>query len=420
MHSLKKMGAIGGAILLAACWPLAVGQIAQKIIEDGVRNLNSRSVKAEIAEYDRGYFSTTAITRYTIIDPQLAKNLEADGLPTSIDVVHDISHGLLEIDARSYVKDSLLVQFELATQTKLNGDTYFELVGQKFNFTDAKGAELIVGQYTAQGVASVTGEVEATVTVPEAAVNFVNGDQFVLDSFIGQGTGRREDGLWVGQQDLSIKGLQLSSVSGESDFQLEDLHYVLKANKDESGEKFDSAQTLSIKSATTGDNQARDLEINFAFNGVNSKALDQLISIYRTSGNLTQERINESMPLLDRLIETGFSVRLNKFAFNLNGGDVQSALQLTVPSGQKNVSQNVTVLLNVVEGSLDAFVSNELIQSYPFVRENIDELLIMELANEDNKGVELKAELVEGQVTFSSGKQIPLLALFMPFMAGGN
>ncbi|MDP2571317.1 DUF945 family protein [Vibrio penaeicida] len=420
MHSLKKMGAIGGAILLVACWPLAVGQIAQKVIEDGVQNLNSSSVKAEIAEYDRGYFSATAITRYTITDPQLVKSLEADGLPASIEVVHDISHGLVGIDAHSYVKDSLLIQFELATQTKLNGDTHFELVGRKFNFTDSKGAELIVGQYAAQGVASVAGALEATVTVPKASVNFSNGDNLVLNSFIGEGAGQREGDLWVGQQNISVKGFQLSSASGENDFQLEDLQYVLKTNKDESGEKFDSVQTLSIKSASTGENHARDLELDFAFNGINSQALEQLISIYGTGENLTEERMNESMPLLDQLVETGFGVQLNKFALNLDGGDFQSAWQLTVPSGQKNVSQNASVLLNVVEGNLDAFISNELLQSYPFVRENIDELLIMEFASEDAKGVGLNAKLINGQVTFSSGKQIPLLALFMPLMAGGK
>ncbi|WP_104400766.1 DUF945 family protein [Vibrio penaeicida] len=420
MHSLKKMGAIGGAILLVACWPLAVGQIAQKVIEDGVQNLNSSSVKAEIAEYDRGYFSATAITRYTITDPQLVKSLEADGLPASIEVVHDISHGLVGIDAHSYVKDSLLIQFELATQTKLNGDTHFELVGRKFNFTDSKGAELIIGQYTAQGVASVAGALEATVAVPQASVNFANGDNLVLDNFTGEGAGQREGGLWVGEQNIGVKGFQLSSASGESDFQLEDLLYVLKTNKDESGEKFDSVQTLSIKSASTGENHARDLELDFAFNGINSQALEQLISIYRAGGNLTEEGMNESMPLLDQLIETGFGVQLNKFALNLDGGDFQSAWQLTVPSGQKNVSQNASVLLNVVEGNLDAFISNELLQSYPFVRENIDELLIMEFANEDNNGVGLNAKLINGQVTFSSGKQIPLLALFMPLMAGGK
>ena len=55
MQNLKKFGAIGGAISLALCWPLAVGQIGQSIIEDGIANMNDDMVKGEIVEYDRGY-----------------------------------------------------------------------------------------------------------------------------------------------------------------------------------------------------------------------------------------------------------------------------------------------------------------------------------------------------------------------------
>jgi hypothetical protein len=149
-----------------------------------------------------------------------------------------------------------------------------------------------------------------------------------------------------------------------------------------------------------------------------SSMITGILSIYQTGAELTPERVEQSMPLLDQLVEAGLEVELNKFAANLNGGDFQSAWKLVVPAGQKNVSQNASILLNVVEGKLDAHISNELLQAYPYVRENIDELLIMEFAAEDDKGVDLNADLNGGQVTFESGKQVPLLALFMPLIAG--
>ncbi|MDW3189852.1 DUF945 domain-containing protein, partial [Vibrio sp. Vb0932] len=55
MQNLKKLGAIGGAISLALCWPLAVGQIGQSIIEDGIANMNDKMIKGEVVEYQRGY-----------------------------------------------------------------------------------------------------------------------------------------------------------------------------------------------------------------------------------------------------------------------------------------------------------------------------------------------------------------------------
>ena len=50
MKQLRKIGAIGGAISLALCWPLAVGQIGQNAITDGVAKLNNSSNQAEIVE----------------------------------------------------------------------------------------------------------------------------------------------------------------------------------------------------------------------------------------------------------------------------------------------------------------------------------------------------------------------------------
>ena len=51
MQNLKKIGAIGGAISLALCWPLAVGQIGQSIIEDGITNMNDEQRNKFTKEY---------------------------------------------------------------------------------------------------------------------------------------------------------------------------------------------------------------------------------------------------------------------------------------------------------------------------------------------------------------------------------
>ncbi|PNQ54052.1 DUF945 domain-containing protein, partial [Vibrio agarivorans] len=68
MKNFKKLGAIGGAISLALCWPLAVGQIGQSIIENGIAEMNSDEIKAEIVSYDRSYLSSVVLTRYTVIN----------------------------------------------------------------------------------------------------------------------------------------------------------------------------------------------------------------------------------------------------------------------------------------------------------------------------------------------------------------
>jgi uncharacterized protein YdgA (DUF945 family) len=226
-------------------------------------------VKAEVVEYDRSYFYAKAITRYTITDPLLAENLEKDGLPTSIDVVHDISHGLFSIDAHSYVKDSKLVQFELATQSKLNGDTDFELVGRKFNFTDSSGSEFIVGEYSATGCASI----------PFSSVNFANGDELVVSGFTAKGNGQKEQGIWIGEQKMDLAGISLKTVGGQNDFQLSELDYMITSVKAGTGETFDNQQVLTIEEAASGENVAKKVKLDFAFNGIRSDALEPLYRI---------------------------------------------------------------------------------------------------------------------------------------------
>ncbi|MGV2839934.1 DUF945 family protein, partial [Vibrio cyclitrophicus] len=80
MEQLRKIGAIGGAISLALCWPLAVGQIGQNAITDGVAKLNNSSIQAEIVEYDRGYLSSNVKTRLTVTDENLKEQLALDGI----------------------------------------------------------------------------------------------------------------------------------------------------------------------------------------------------------------------------------------------------------------------------------------------------------------------------------------------------
>ncbi|PUZ93517.1 DUF945 domain-containing protein, partial [Vibrio vulnificus] len=94
MNNLKKIGAVGGATSLALCWPLAVGQIGQNVIEDAVAKLNSAQLQAEIVKYDRGYRTSEVTTRYTIVDPVLVEQFETDGLPLVYEMQSRLTHGL--------------------------------------------------------------------------------------------------------------------------------------------------------------------------------------------------------------------------------------------------------------------------------------------------------------------------------------
>ncbi|MEZ9706725.1 DUF945 domain-containing protein, partial [Vibrio breoganii] len=53
-------------------------------------------------------------------------------------------------------------------------------------------------------------------------------------------------------------------------------------------------------------------------------------------------------------------------------------------------------------------------EEYPFIREGIDELLVMEMIKETDSGYEISADLESGNLVFENGQEIPLIALLMP------
>lgn len=101
MKSIKMIGAVGGAVALGLCWPLAVGQIGESAIKDGLNNFESSSTKAELVNYQRGYLSSQMQTRYKITDPTIVAQLEAEGIPTEILVDSTLTHGLMGVSAVS-------------------------------------------------------------------------------------------------------------------------------------------------------------------------------------------------------------------------------------------------------------------------------------------------------------------------------
>ncbi len=90
---------------MALCWPLAVGQIGQSIIEDGIANMNDKMIKGEVVEYQRGYLSSVVLTRYSVVDPELKTQFERDGLPIMFEVTSDVSR-LTSLTADSKLVDN--------------------------------------------------------------------------------------------------------------------------------------------------------------------------------------------------------------------------------------------------------------------------------------------------------------------------
>ncbi|GLT18274.1 hypothetical protein GCM10007938_20520 [Vibrio zhanjiangensis] len=415
MHQLKKYGAIGGAIALALCWPLAVGQIGKNVIEDGIAHLTSESVKAEIVSYERGYLSSDVTTRYIVQDPILAKELELDGFPTEFVVNSHVTHGLLSLQAKSIFEDSDHFPLTLTTVTQLNGNTDYSLVLDNWHQSSQgdNAAMISVTSSTLKGHLTVLGEMSYNLNIPSVEIDFNSGEKMLISGVKGSGDGRKQDNFWLGDQEISISGVKLSDAQQSSLFVMEEANYKFSSSLDDVSSRVDSQHAVNISKLEMPEGKAENLGLDMEFGGLDSNSFNYLISLYQNSPALTPEDVQNAMPYIDTLFDKGFYLALNKMTLTLGDGvEFNSVGEVKVPEGTRDITKNPANLLPALTGDIDTFFSKGLVEQYPFIKQGIDEALIQEFIEQNDQGYQLKAQIKDGNIVFESGQKIPLMALF--------
>lgn len=416
MENLRKIGAIGGAVALALCWPLAVGQIGQSIIEDGIANMNDDMFKSEIVQYDRGYLSSVVHTRYTVIDPVLKTELERDGLATTFDVTSQVSHGLTSLSADSELVDNDMLPLTMHSQTQLNGNTEFTVNLDSWNYqNEAQGVSVSTSPMEVTGDITVLGDLNYAVSIPSVQVDFDNGEEIFLNKLTGHGKGKQAKGYWLGEQTFSLQKLDILDASLTPIFVIENASYSGVTKLDEAGEKLNSnlnlgAQKMHLTDGTIVD----DFKLDFSIADVDSQSFDQIMSIYQSSPMLDTQEIESLLPYIDTLFSQGFNLSVNELSLAFGEGKFRNEWQLSVPQGTDNITQDPMKLMMATTGSLSTYFSDELVEQYPFIQEGIDELMVMELIEKKDNGYELKAQISDGKLKFENGQEFPLITLLMP------
>ena len=414
---LKKIGAIGGAISLALCWPLAVGQIGQTVIQDGVAHLSNDSLQAEIVEYDRGYLSSTVKTRYTIVDPVLAEQLAIDGLPSEVIVSSNVTHGLFSLSAESIMENVPDLPLTLNTVTQLNGNTDYVLSLANWNqVTEGpEGAIVSITPSTLQGHVSVLGDVTYDLDIPSVEIDFNSGEKMLLSGLIGQGQGKKMNSFWIGEQTLKLAEASVLNVDQSPLFSLSDSKYTFLSSFDEMAKTVSSQHIVDMNKLVMEDGNVDSVSIDLSFGGLDSVAFEHLVNLYQNNPMPTDADIEEAIPYVESLFSKGFYFAMNKMAVKLGEeSEFESKWKITVPQGTDNVTQNPAMILPALTGDLDTFFSSGLVTQYPFIKQGVDEAMAMELVQETDKGYQIQADLKEGNLVFGNGQQIPLMALLLP------
>lgn len=416
MHQLKKMGAIGGAISLALCWPLAVGQIGHNVINDSISQLNSQSIQAEIVQYDRGYLSSQVKTRYVITDPILAQQLALDGLPSEYVVNSQVQHGLFSLTAASVLENMDDLPLTLNTVTQLNGNTDYSLKLENWHQAN-DGAMMSITPSELSGHVTVLGELTYKLTIPSIEVDFNSGEKFLVSGIEGSGDGKMQSLFWLGQQEIKIGDMSLLDESQTPIVAMKNAQYRFSTSLTEVSERVNSQHIINIESVQSTQGDVDKFVMDLEFGDLDVTSFEYLVGLYKNNPQLTPEQIESAIPYIDTLFAKGFHLTMNNLSMTLEeNGQFESQWRVAVPEGTENISQNPDAIIPALTGNLDTYISDELLLHYPLISEAVEEATLNEFVEKTEQGYQVKADLKEGNLVFSNGQQIPLLALLLPIM----
>lgn len=419
MNQLKKIGAVGGAVALVLCWPLAVGHIGQKVIEDSVANLDNKVIDAEIVSYQRHYLSSTVQTRYTISDAVLAEQLAADDIPTELIVDSEVSHGLLSLSADSVISNLPELPLLLHTNTQLNGNTDFILSMDSWSYQSAEQDNVIISASASQasGRITVLGEFSLDSQLPSLQVDFGNGQQATLNDFSVTVNSKKELGFWFGEQKLSMGSLDILDHNRISELTVESAQYSFRSDYLKQQDRINLQQTLSIDNiAYPAGPGMQNLHVNFAMKHLDRESFEGFANL-NSSGLAAQNiDVNQVVPLINKLFSRGFELSLENADFDIQGEQFRSNIRLAIPEGTENVAQNPDSVIPATTGDINASVTAGMAQVNPVIAMAMDELVVMELVTQDDAGYKLSAKIEQGEVLFTNGQTLPLVALFYPLL----
>ncbi len=419
MKKLKFIGAVGGAISLVLCWPLAVGQIGQNVVTDGLAHISNDDISAELIEYDRGYLSSKVQTRYTVINPILKQQFVAEGLPTEIVVDSAVRHGLVAISAVSTFPEYPNAPLVIESRTQLNGTTSFKTTLEDWHYQSQGPDAVAISMLSSQLVGKVTalGEASYQMSVPSIAINFSTSEKLLLSNLTGEGNGKYDAGFWIGKQSVKFDSIHADTDSGYRLFNLENVSYDFDSELDAKTSRFTSNHTINLnKVYVDGSHEVNDLKVNFTLGDVDSASFRALSDIYQSNPDLAGSDLEMALPHVDTLFSKGFFMSLDQLSFKVGEGEFSSKMTLNVPQGTDNVLSDPSVLLSALGGNVETFVSNQLATDMPAIRQGVDELVVMEMMSQKPEGYHLSAEIKDGNLVFSNGNQVPLFALFMSAM----
>ena len=436
---LGKIGAVGGAVAVALCWPFATGQIGERIYQDTLGQYENPYLAVSNDTYKRGYLSSEAVSKIELKD-ELKFLFEDEGLPTVWFVKHHVSHGFMGVSSTS----ELLVDEELkpmadtlwgegvapvtfTTSTALTRKTDFTFQINPIEEKEVNGTSVAVSPFIMQGTVNAKGAGEFEYQLPAASLTTTASEEMVLKGLKGGGKGYLDGQFWIGDQSMTLEAVSFKDLNAEQSLDLKGLavgmeNVLVQPEAAEGEEKpellLSNSNHVQVgKLVTLDGNEYSNFNFQMAFSDLDYPSLSRLGDMTDDLEEpLTELQAKEVSAALDALVAKGLAFSVNDLSVMAPEGQVTSRLNMTVAPGISNISQNIGQIAEKLGGDIHLSLPVDLVEADPLLSERVD-MLEQSAIVERNATHYLLDMKVEGdKVILSNGDQLPFAMLFMLFM----
>lgn len=415
MNNYKKYAAIGGAVAVVACWPLAVGQFAETQITERVNAFDQHQVSVELVNYDRGYLNATAESKVIVNDPILKQTLETKGMPTSFVLKHQIHHGFFSVSTETNAKDAEILPIEVTTNTSLTGATSIDIVNEKvtLNLSDYLTSSVTIMPGSAHAEINTDGRLSFSYQYPSITSHSSLDNSFMeITDITGSGEGEKTKGLWIGEQNLSVGKVSLNDPAvDDRELTFTQLAYKFDTTENKDTSTFSSNHEASIANIELADQSLSNFELGVSFRDIDMDGFLNLFNMLQTDKQLTVSEQQLIAQYADSIYKKGFTIALDKVQADIADGNMKGDWELILPPSTESIPQNPMAVLSVLQGQTNVFLSESIVNQYPLIKANLDQLIQQGFMSHQADGYHVNGKFTNGNVEFKTGGIMPILSL---------
>lgn len=409
MSSLKTFGAIGGVVAIAACWPLAVGQLAQNQIEKQIANLDKSTVNVELLNYDRGYLSSDAQSLVTVVDPDLKQMLADSDIPTEFKLNHNISHGIWSVTSHNNFAMENPLPMELTSITKLTGNTDVHLTLDNYEQAFKDNSKVAFKPLTLDLQIEPKGDIAVQYESEGLSITLKADEQIETGHFEGSANGFRQGDFWIGDQLIDFEFVNLSSKE-EGDTNIKGLNYQYKTNFENNDTLLTNQSIVKVNAFEHQGIEFSNLDLEFGLEKIDSQAFMKLLALMKKQSP-TAEDSKQAVAYIDSLFQKGFEFGIERFNVEIGEGKVNSRIHAVIPENSPSPTNEPFKLATTMQLDTDNLISEEILTQFPELKPKFDKLIKLKMMDKTEQGYVLKGQLENGTMKFSNGTSMPYMML---------